>query len=205
MKKTIIPLFLLLTLVLACGPTAEQQTANETEPKTEEPTTDNAATEAPSSEETSYTVIKDGIPSPRMQMKGQIGGTTVTVVYGSPSVKGREIWGALVPYGKVWRTGANEATTIELSGNAKIGGEELAAGKYALFTKNEADKSTIIFNKTHEQWGAYDYNDGEDAMRIVVVPTDLEENVEKMTFVIEGNALVLQWAKRAIAIPFSAG
>jgi hypothetical protein len=81
-------------------------------------------------------------------------------------VRGREIWGKLVPYGQVWRTGANDATTIKFSKAVKINGKELAAGEYALFTIPAEGEWTIIFNKTAKQWGAYEYKEADDALRV---------------------------------------
>lgn len=209
MKNYFLPFLLALAvLTTACGgdkatateseetPTAQEQEAP-AETATEEQST-------PSSSEPTYTTIKDGIPSPRVELTGQISGVDVTVIYGSPSVKDRDIWGALVPYGKVWRTGANEATIIKLGGDVVVEGQSLPAGKYAIFTLNEEDKSTVIFNKEYEQWGAYDYNEAQDAIRVEVAPKELEESVEKMDFVIEGNQLILRWADRAIPVGISA-
>ena len=90
-------------------------------------------------------------PSPAETVSGKAGNATVTIAYGSPSVKGRKVWGDLVPYGKVWRTGANDATTIEFSSDVKIEGQALAKGKYALFTIPEETGWTIIFNKNSKQ------------------------------------------------------
>ncbi|MEY4727976.1 MAG: hypothetical protein RLZZ390_500 [Bacteroidota bacterium] len=89
-------------------------------------------------------------PSPAQTASGKAGNATVTINYGSPSVKGRKIWGDLVPYGKVWRTGANDATTIEFSADVKIEGQPLAKGKYALFTIPEENGWTIIFKFNHK-------------------------------------------------------
>jgi hypothetical protein len=92
-------------------------------------------------------------PSPPAQVSEKIGNTTVTIDYSQPGVKGRTIWGDLVPYGKVWRTGANEATTFEVSNDVKVEGKSLPAGKYALFTIPEEDDFsgfTFIFNTSLE-------------------------------------------------------
>lgn len=108
--------------------------------------------------------------SPKAFVGQVVGYTTVTIKYGSPGVKGRKIWGELVPYGKVWRTGANEATTIEFDKDVLINGNKVKAGIYSLFTIPYKDKWTIILNKVYDQWGAYKYNEKEDILRFDVIP-----------------------------------
>jgi hypothetical protein len=109
-------------------------------------------------------------PSPAMSTEATIAsGATVKINYGAPSVKGRIIGTTLEPMaGKVWRTGANDATTIELSKDVTVEGKALAAGKYSLFTIVNGDEWTIIINKTAKQWGAYDYKEADDALRVKV-------------------------------------
>ncbi len=127
----------------------------------------------------------------------------IVLEYGRPNVKGREIWGGLVPYGSVWRTGADEATTIELGGDVRIQGEPLAAGTYALFTLPGAEEWTFIFNKVAEQWGAYGYDPGQDALRVTAVPA-AADHVESMEFVIDGASVVLRWEKLAVGFEVAA-
>src|SRR5205085_4953821 len=98
--------------------------------------------------------------------------TDVTITYSRPGVKGRVIWGELVPYDKVWRTGANEATTIAFSEDVKINGQALPAGTYSLHTIPGKDMWTIIFNKQAEQWGSFKYDQSKDALRVQVKPQD---------------------------------
>jgi hypothetical protein len=133
------------------------------------------------------------------QASGTIDGVEVTVDYGRPNVKGREIWGGLVPYGKVWRTGADEATTITLSGDVTVEGKALPAGKYAVFTIPEKDKWTVIFNKTAKQWGAFKYDSGQDALRVTVAPKKADF-VESMDFEIDGPSVVLRWDELAVPV-----
>ena len=135
--------------------------------------------------------------------KGTIDGVEVTVDYGRPNVKGREIWGGLVPYGKVWRTGADEATTITLSGDVTVEGKALPAGKYAVFTIPNEDKWTVIFNKTAKQWGAFKYDSGQDALRVTVAPKTADF-VESMDFQIDGPSVVLRWDKLAVPVTIKA-
>jgi len=131
---------------------------------------------------------------------GTIDGVAVTLEYGRPNVKERKIWGGLVPYDQVWRTGANEATTISFDHDVTIDGQPLAAGTYALFTIPTEGDWTVIFNKTAEQWGAFDYDQGEDALRITVKPQE-HDMVETMDFAIDGDQVVLRWEK--LAVPFT--
>jgi hypothetical protein len=144
-----------------------------------------------------------GDDSSRVSKNGKTEGTIdsidIVLEYGRPKVKDREIWGGLVPYGKVWRTGANEATTISFSRDVLIEGQKLAKGKYALFTIPGKDQWTIIFNKVPEQWGAFKYDESEDALRVEVKP-ETGEYVEEMTFVIDGSNVVLEWEK--LRVPF---
>jgi len=129
-------------------------------------------------------------PSPPMNVSKDINGLTITVDYSSPAVKGREVWGGLEPYNKVWRTGANEATTIEVSKDVTINGEQLPAGKYSLFTIPTEGDWTVIFNKVANQWGAYEYNDAEDALRITVTPKMVQELTERLAFDIGDDGVV---------------
>lgn len=109
-------------------------------------------------------------PSPPMATEFKVGAATIKISYSAPSVKGREIWGKLVPYGEVWRTGANEATIFETDADIKVEGQLLPKGKYALFTIPGKDEWVIIFNKNAGQWGAYGYKQDEDALRVKVRP-----------------------------------
>ncbi len=110
-----------------------------------------------------------------------IGLTDVTITYSRPGVKGRPIWGDLVPYDKVWRTGANEATTIVFSRDVTIEGKPLPAGTYSLHTIPGKTSWTVIFNKKADQWGSYEYKEAEDALRVQVTPST-GPNVEWMEF-----------------------
>lgn len=153
------------------------------------------------SEEYTIEVLKSDIPSPRKEMKGNIGGATITVNYGSPSVKGRNLWGGLVPYDQVWRAGANEATTLETSSDITIGGKTLPAGKYGFFVlPKEGAAWEVIFNEVAEQWGAYDYDQAKDVIRVNAEPMDVSESHETMDFMIEDGKLVLYWGKRKLPI-----
>ncbi|MEO1085871.1 MAG: DUF2911 domain-containing protein, partial [Acidobacteriota bacterium] len=127
-------------------------------------------------------------------------GVAVTVEFGRPHVRDRQIWGELVPYDKVWRTGADEATTISFAEPVTVEGQPLDAGTYSLFTIPGEGKWTVIFNRKANQWGAYKYDAGEDALRVLVMPRTLE-HVEVMDFEIDGADVVLRWAD--LAVPFT--
>lgn len=148
------------------------------------------------------TVLNDTIDSPLKQLKGSIENLVLTLTYGSPSVKGRVIWGDLVPYQEVWRSGANEATTFEVSADVMIGEQRLPAGKYALFTIPGEQDWTLIFNTVADQWGAYQYDETKDALRVKVMPETSETASETLEFSVEnGNTVILSWEK--IRVPFT--
>lgn len=115
--------------------------------------------------------------SPKASVMQIVGLTEVKIDYNRPGVKKRTIWGDLVPYNKVWRAGANEATTISFSSDVLVEGKKLPAGTYSFFVIPNKDEWTLIFNKVSEQWGAFEYNEAEDALRVTVKPksNDFEE------------------------------
>lgn len=108
--------------------------------------------------------------SPKAGVFQTIGITDVNVSYSRPGVKNRKIWGELVPYNKVWRAGADEATKITFSTDVLIDGKKLPAGAYGFFAIPGGNEWTLIFNKVADQWGAFTYNESEDALRIKVKP-----------------------------------
>ena len=133
--------------------------------------------------------------SPAKSASADVNGNKITINYCSPAVKGRTIWGELVPYDKVWRTGANDATTLEVSKDCKINGQDLKAGKYALFTVPGKDKWKVIINSVSKQWGAYNYDASKDVASFEVTPKSADMS-ERMTFTIADNGTVsLNWDK----------
>jgi hypothetical protein len=116
-------------------------------------------------------------------------GLTITIEYSQPSLKGRTIGKDIAPYGKVWRTGANEATTFEISRDAKVQGQPLKAGKYSLYSIPGENEATIIFNKVWNQWGTV-YNESEDALRVKATPSRAPVTAEKMAFAIDKSGKV---------------
>jgi hypothetical protein len=132
-------------------------------------------------------------PSPPAQATAAVDGKTVTIDYSQPSVKGRKIWGELVPYGQVWRAGANETTAFTLSADATVEGKKLPAGKYALFVLPNEKEWTIIFNKTIK-WGAFSYQQEEDVLRVTVPVKKSKSFSEKLTYNISPKGVVsLAW------------
>jgi hypothetical protein len=143
-------------------------------------------------------------PSPKAAVSQVAGLTEIALAYSRPGVKGRQIWGGLVPYDQVWRTGANEATSFTVSTDVQVEGKPLAAGKYALFTIPRKDRWTVIFNKT-QQWGAFEYKEADDVLRVDVTPQEAPFQ-ERMDITVpdftDGSAkVVLRWEK--VAVPFN--
>lgn len=119
--------------------------------------------------------------SPPMETNATVGDAKISITYSAPSVKGRTIFGDLLEWGEMWRTGANEATIFEVSKDISVEGNTLPAGKYALFTIPNADKWTIILNSVYDQWGAYDYDQAKDVVRVDVTPSNTDTVTEQMT------------------------
>jgi hypothetical protein len=129
----------------------------------------------------------------------------ITITYSRPSVKGRIIFGGINPWGQVWRTGANSATTINFSENVIMEGHSVPAGTYSLFTIPQKDQWTIILNKVVKQWGAYSYKQSEDFLRFTEKPVYLEEKRESFTIqfsdvTTQTNDLHLVWDHTSVAI-----
>jgi len=155
----------------------------------------------------SFAIAQD-LELPRVSQKAtvsqRVGLTDVSITYSRPGVKGRAIWGGLVPYNEVWRTGANEATTISVSDDVKINGQPLPAGNYSLHTIPGKDSWTIIFNKVDKQWGSFKYDKSQDALRVDVKPQE-GPNVEWMTISfpdVSGNSATVELAWEKVRVPF---
>lgn len=160
-------------------------------------------------------LAQDAAPAPRVDfpalspastLKQRVGLTDIEIVYSRPGVKGREIFGGLEAYGKVWRTGANNATKITFSTPVKFGGTSVPAGSYALFSIPGPDEWTVILNKVTGQWGAYTYNATNDLVRVTVKPSKLAEPVETFTIDIndirsQSATLNLIWEKTRVPVP----
>ncbi|MCB9541491.1 MAG: DUF2911 domain-containing protein [Myxococcales bacterium] len=144
-------------------------------------------------------------PSPKAQVMQTVGVTPITVTWSSPGAKGRTVYGELVPFGELWRTGANAATTIEFGTDVTVGGQKVPAGKYAIFTIPTADKWTVILNKNANQGGTREYDQKLDAARFEVTPSDAPAR-ERLTFVFsdttdDATRLDLEWAGKRVSIP----
>ena len=144
--------------------------------------------------------------SPRCTLKQRVGLTDFEIVYSRPGVKGRTIFGGIVPYGQVWRTGANQATTITFNTPVKFEGTEIPAGTYALFTIPGENEWTIILNKNSAQWGSFKYDEKTDVARFQVTPATLRDTMIE-TFAIEFNhirddsaVLTLVWDRTVVPI-----
>lgn len=144
-------------------------------------------------------------PSPTATINQRVGLTDFTVVYSRPSAKGRTIFGDLVPFGQVWRTGANACTILSSTSDFKMGGEEIKAGKYALFTIPEEGSWTIIVSTQTNLWGNSGYDAANDVARFVVNTTesDFDESfgIDFDAFTTNSAKLILEWENTAVAIP----
>ena len=144
--------------------------------------------------------------SPHETVSVDLGGHKVTITYGRPYMKGRKIMGGLVPYGQVWRTGADEATTLQTDADLDINGLKVPAGKYALFTLPTANSWTLIVNKTAKQWGAFSYKKGDDLGRAEMQVSKSGSPVEQFTITLTpagSNAatLKMEWENTVASVP----
>jgi len=144
------------------------------------------------------------VPSPAALVVQKVGNTEVMIKYAQPAVKGRLVFGtkvqkALVPFGEVWRTGANESTTIEFSSDVMVQGKTLAKGVYSLFTIPGETDWTIIFNKEAKMWGAYTYKAEKDVLRVMAKPSE-HKMTERFTIGVSATGQVsLDWDKTSVS------
>lgn len=141
--------------------------------------------------------------SPPATATGKVGGADITVNYSSPAVKGRQIWGDLVPYGKVWRAGANEATTVTFDEDVMVEGKALPAGTYSLYTIPGEDEWTVILNKTAKQWGTQ-YDEKQDALRVTTKPRKAATMNERLAYDVTDQGLVLRWENLEVPVNITA-
>jgi len=141
-------------------------------------------------------------PSPIEIKEGIISGKSFKVQYGSPAVKGRTLWGDLVPYNIVWRTGANEASYLDLASDIMVEGKTLPAGKYSLFTiPKESGPWTVIFNSEWDlEHGHFQYDEKNDVLRVEATPSWVVNTQERLTIDIESPGLVIRWEKLMLPI-----
>ena len=144
--------------------------------------------------------------SPRPVITQQFSVSQITVDYGRPSVRGRKIFGELVPYGKIWRLGANQATSITFYQPVKFGGLPVKKGDYAIFVTPEAHQWTVVLNYDSNAWGAYSYDPNENAIEFTVPVTQTKELQESLEFSFEAISndkvnLVIRWEYLKVEIP----
>jgi DUF2911 family protein len=151
---------------------------------------------------------KSNRPSPPETAKGKVGGANITIDYSSPAVKGRTIWGSLVPWDKVWRAGANEATIFTTDKPIKVEGKDLPAGKYSLFAIPNDHEWTIILNSQTGQWGIKQNGDAnrdpsKDVLTVKVKPKKISGMHERLNYTINGKGFVLAWEKFEVPVGIS--
>lgn len=132
----------------------------------------------------------------------------ISVIFSRPQKNGRELFGKLIPFGKVWRTGANEATEIKFYNDADFGGKKVKAGTYSLFTIPGEKLWTIILNSDLDYWGAYSYKKEKDVLRVTAPASELITVVENFTIQFEtkannGGVMKLAWDKTLVEVPFT--
>src|SRR6266699_970188 len=144
------------------------------------------------------------LQSQRAEVSQRIGITDITISYHRPLVNDRKVWDALVPYGKVWRAGANENTTITFSDPVQIEGKPLDKGTYGLHMIPNADEWTIIFSKNSTSWGAFTYDQAEDALRVAVKPkvADMHNALTYDFDQLGPDSAVVELAWEKVAVPF---
>ena len=147
--------------------------------------------------------IRTPAPSPVSTVTQAIGLAKVTIEYSRPSAKGRKIFGELVPYGKIWRTGANKITTIQFDSDVTVNGKKIAAGTYGWYTLPGEKEWTIALNSDNKQWGAYAYDEKKDVLRLAVKPEKLAQKAEHFTiefdnFTPKAADVVLRWENTAV-------
>jgi len=143
--------------------------------------------------------------SPHETVNATVGGKKITITYGRPFKKGRDIFGALVPYGQVWRTGADEATTLTTDGDITIGDLKVPKGTYALFTVPGPKDWQLIVNKNAKQWGAFKYDAKDDLGKTTMKVSAAPAPVEQLTISVEpagkGATLKIAWDKTVASAP----
>jgi hypothetical protein len=132
-----------------------------------------------------------------------VSGSNISVTYGRPYKKGRDIFGGLVPYGKVYRCGADSATTITFQKDANFGGKAVKAGTYTLFVIPNKESWTIILNGELGQWGAYSYdkNKGKDVLHVDVPVKKTDKVVEQLSIQLPPTAVIIEWDQTKVSIP----
>jgi hypothetical protein len=185
-----------VTLAAACAPRQRAETVVTTTTTTAATPAAPATASAPAAAPSGDAAMRAMRPaaSPRDTARGTVGGVSVLVDYGRPYRKGRTVFAAdgLVPFGRVWRTGANAATTLVTSGDLTVGGTRLPAGTYTLYTVPNANAWQLVINRQTGQWGTV-YSQAQDVARVPMTVRALPSPVEQFTVAVEGDALVMRW------------
>lgn len=145
---------------------------------------------------------QDQRSSPLRSLEGKIGEANVLIQYGAPSVRGRVVWGDLVPYNEVWRTGANESTFVDFDTDVTVEGKELKAGRYSLFTIPKSSGNwTVIFNAEWDlEHGHFQYKQENDVLRVESTPDWADQSQEQLSIAIESPGIVVRWEKLILPI-----
>jgi hypothetical protein len=143
--------------------------------------------------------------SPHVKADVELKGQTITIDYGSPRIRGRQIMGKLVPYGQVWRTGADEATSLKTTADLEIGGTKVPAGSYTIYTLPSQSAWKLIINKQTGQWGT-EYDQSQDLARVDLTKTTLSSPLEAFTIKFDKTSpdaatLVLEWEATKLSVP----
>ncbi len=196
---------LILTMLLnACGSGKEENDTTTAEKPAVAATQETAL---PSGKNFSIKVLIDTIKSPRKELNGQIDGVDIRINYGSPAVNKRTIFGDLVPFGSVWRTGANEVTQISFAQAVMLGDmkEAVPPGTYALLSQ-PTDKTNwmVMLNEEAFMWGAYEYDAAKDVAKFAAAATLSEQPTERLDFSLDNTSIRLHWADLVLHIPVKA-
>jgi len=145
------------------------------------------------------------LPSPRRTSSGLIGTSTVTLDWGAPAVKDRTIWGELVPWGEIWRAGANENTTISFDDAVVIRQDTIPAGKYGLFIiPQENEDWKVVLSEKNDSWGHFEYSKSEDILRTSVQPEKVDKLQERLVFEVTKDGVSFSWEYVTFTLPISA-
>lgn len=191
MKKIIVPFFLTIVALISC--TTQKESAREKND-----------TSSVAKDILPVDTVKKSIPK---EVVSTVGNARVAIKYHAPAVRGRTIWGGLVPYGEVWVTGAHKATLLEIDKTFQIGEKEISAGKYALFTIPGADKWTIIVNRNWDQHLTDEYDPKDDVVRLDVLPHKTDGLQERFYYAVSDlgksqGSITIRWEKLFVSVPF---
>lgn len=185
--------------LMGCGGNNSKQESTKKSDVAENKTANSIVIQPQSEQDT----LKGSLPA---EATGKIGDTEINISYHSPAVRGRIVWGGLVPFDKVWVTGAHMATSIEFSADVLIGNKSVVAGKYALFTIPGKEEWTVIINKNWQQHLTDQYNEKDDVVRVKVKPEIEDTTQERLRYMVEAESntegeIVIYWEKLEVSLP----